>query len=252
MHLGRRKKVQGSSSDLALVEKDVCLRELATELPSADSSITYEDAGSHLHKTPALVARARDLIRQAYHEHMLHAPKTETLPMLIRLNVLNALAQNAIAMGFSPAGLCQDDWISPFNSHGPHLPGSTAILEAACPSSLRPTAVQRMVRHHPWIDLFPFPALRDNILRAMDDGSLDDDDLCFDILEVWGEDIETRPCLVIWGDPSDGRAWEASPSFLRKWGWLLPGCPGLVDSTNYWRKKRGQARLDSGRIVELC
>jgi hypothetical protein len=171
--------------------------------------------------------------------------------MLIRLNVLNALAQNAVAMGFSPAGLCQDDWISPFNSHGPHLPGSAPLLKAGCPNSLQPTAVQRAVRHHPWIDLLPVPALRDNILRAMDAGFLDDDDLCFDVLEPWGEGLENRPCLMIWGNPADALAWEASPSFLHKWGWLMGGCSGLVDSTNHWREKRGQPRLDSERIVEL-
>lgn len=193
--------------------------------------------------SPFKAARVRDSIRQAYHDHMLHAPRPESLQMLIRLNLLNAIARNAIRMGFLVEGLCRDEYISPFNSYGPYLPGSTSALAPFCPASLQPTALQRTVRHHPWLDLFPFPAFRDNILRVLDAGLFDDDELCVDVLEVWCEDVESRPSLMIWGESWDAHAWEASPSFLRKWGWLLEDCPEIFEATNYWREKRGQKRL---------
>lgn len=164
------------------------------------------------------------------------------LPCLTRLNVLDAMARNAAAMGLGIKGLCRDDLISPFNQHGPRTPWSGEIL-ASCPVTLLPTPTQRAVVHHPWIDLIPIPRFRDNILRAMHTGLIEDDDeLCADLLRFDGNHVDNA-AIVVWADSWDIRGWEASLPFLRKWGWLIEDCFELFLATNEWRERRGEKRL---------
>jgi hypothetical protein len=179
---------------------------------------------------PQRIARIREATDAAYRAYMLHTPAPTSLHTLIRLNVLHGIARNAKLMGFWEEGLCKDDFVSPFNEHGPLLPFK-ADRATRCPPALTPTTVQRSVVHHPWIDLFPFPDFRDRILLSLDAGQLDEDALCLDILEVDGRDINERPALIIWSDSSDPSAWEVSVGFLRKWGWLVQGCRELMEAT---------------------
>lgn len=192
--------------------------------------------------SPDQVAYLRELLRRAYEDYSLGALRPSNLAVLIRLNALNAVARNAVLMGFPAEGLCRDDFESPYTEAGPRLPQSQ-IPAPACPKMLMPTALQRTVQHHPWLDLLPFPAFRDNMLRALDAGIFDDDELCEDVLNVGSEDLGEKPALIVWGESSDSGAWEANVPFLRKWGWLLRGCAELIEATNYWREKRGEKRL---------
>lgn len=255
---GRRKKTKGgldcSHYDVSPVLETPPALECKVDPASRDTSpqvsdIDYvverrelhEDHGPLMQATPQRVARIRTLIKQAYEDHMLGAPRVESLHVLIRLNALNALARNAMRMGFPVEGLCHDDYVSPFNAHGPHPPG--LVVGAAFPQALQPTTLQKTFLHHPWTDLFPFPQFRDNMLRGMEAGLFDEDELCADILEVNRNDLEQRPSLMVWGESWDAMAWEASPAFLRKWGWLLRGCPEIFEGTNYWRERRGERKL---------
>jgi hypothetical protein len=34
---------------------------------------------------------------------------------------------------------------------------------------------------------------------------------------------------------------------LKKWGWLLEGCEGVMEATNWWRASRGEEPL----VVEI-
>lgn len=179
-------------------------------------------------------------MRQAYQDYAMHAPRPTYLPLLVRLNVLQAIARNATALGFSAEGLCNDDLVSPFNIQGPGRPGAPG--PASWPRDLQPTALQVALTHHPWIDLLPVPALRDNALRAAAAGVIDEDELCGDLLDVVDGTTE-KASLIVWGESWDIRAWEASIPFLRKWGSLLRGCPEIVESTNYWRSRRGEHTL---------
>lgn len=178
-------------------------------------------------------------MQDAYMHYTLNSPKPTYLPGLIRLNALNAVAHNATVLGFSKENLCQDDLISPFNYPDPKAP-----TEPHIPESLRPTTLQRSIHHHPWTDLFPLPRFRDNILRAMISGTLDEDELCLDLLEVVNGDTCANAYLIVWGRPWDISGWEVSPGFLRKWGWLLEGCPEAIDATNRWRETRGESKLN--------
>lgn len=197
--------------------------------------------GHLLHVTPQWREKARDLAQMAYRDYSAGTPRPSHIHVLTRLNVLDAMARNATALGFSVKGLCSDELVSPFNQAGPGLPW-TGKLFSSCPESLRPTPIQRAIIHHPWIDLLPIPRLRDNILLAMRDGVLDDDELCGDLLSLDDGRGETAS-LIVWADSWDPRAWEASIPFLRKWGWLLSGCRELWVATSEWREKRGECRL---------
>ncbi|KAM5366405.1 hypothetical protein ACJZ2D_010515 [Fusarium nematophilum] len=182
---------------------------------------------------PGAQGALRQFVKKAYEGYVLGCPQPWYLSTLIQVNVFNALVQNGFALGFS------DCWqrkgaISPFSIIGP---GQSCDSYPPC---LRPTALQRTVPHHPWIDLFPIPQMRDHILLSFH--HLDMDELCGDLLDV-KPGLDGKPSLVVWRDPWDLRGWEASALFLRKWGWMLGGCRDILQATNYWRQKRGEDRI---------
>lgn len=183
---------------------------------------------------PGAQARLDFYARRAYTEYMLHSPRPAALHIVVQLNVLHALMQNAKALQITPTSLCDVDLLSPFNRQGPVAP------ETGLPPALRPTPLQTATQHRPWIDLFPLPELRDAILRLS--WSDLENDISTDLLDVDDAD-GLKPNLVVWGEASDPRAWEATVPFLKKWGWLVRGCEGLIESTNYWRERRGDRRL---------
>ncbi|KAJ0283357.1 hypothetical protein COL940_004706 [Colletotrichum noveboracense] len=165
--------------------------------PGQDSILPTLLGGCALIKCPQRLSLAQSRVKEVYEGYSLHAPRPSALHVLIRLRVLAALAHNAAAMGFPPQGLCREDFISPYNLSGP-LELENFDLTTPGRESLRPTDLQRRILHHPWIDLFPFPIFRDNVLLAMASGLVDDDQLCADILEVKDEDLAGRPSLIVW------------------------------------------------------
>lgn len=177
-----------------------------------------------------LVADVNELL---YTNSVAASPRLDMLLTLTHFNVFRALVGNTISMGFDMAWLTGDA-ISPFFTAG------QSLLGANCPVNLRPTLMQFEVEHHPWIDLFPFPALRDNLLAA--DGNYDEDQLCLDLIEFCHVPRDQEG-LIVWGEPGDPASWEVSEAFLRKWAWVLKGCGELHQSTNYWRESRGEKAL---------
>ncbi len=115
------------------------------------------------------------------------------------------------------------------------------------PPSLQDTWLQQTTPHDMWVDIFPCPKLRDNILSY---GSMvSEDDFCVDVMGGLFEgfnDIELNG-LLVWGEPWSETGWEVTPGFVKKWGFLLKGCDDLIDATNKYRAARGEDRL----IVEL-
>jgi hypothetical protein len=55
-------------------------------------------------------------------------------------------------------------------------------------------------------------------------------------------DIE-RCGFLVWGHPWLATSWEVSEGFVRRWGFLLKGCPEVVNSADCWRLLRGEERL---------
>lgn len=168
----------------------------------------------------------------AHQAQILGSPRVDQLLTLIQFNVFRALISNTSALGFTMDWL-EEDAISPWNS-------TSGSVISSCPASLRPTAIQRTIPHHPWIDLFPIPQMRDNMLLAGD--SYDEYELCNDLVDFCDVPNE-KTGLIVWGEPWDPSGWEMSESFLSRWRWVVNGCVGLLASTNYWRAQRGEREL---------
>ncbi|KAL3474594.1 hypothetical protein BJX99DRAFT_260191 [Aspergillus californicus] len=162
-------------------------------------------------------------------------PFGDSLLTLSKVNVFRAFIGNMIALGMSPGPeWMMEEALSPFSTL---LPGYARDDEL--PPSLRPTPLQRTELHHPWLDFFPFPRLRDNLISA---GDFDDHPLCLDIMGFW--DVTNESCgMLVWGDPTDPRNWEVSETFLQRWPWVVSGCPELMASTNRWRSQRGEKMI---------
>lgn len=136
------------------------------------------------------------------------------------------------------------DWlicaaISPFGRDGEHSQ-ARITLSASCPQNLAPTDLQMRRKHHPWVDLFPLPKMRDNLLVAVTEilSPEEEEQLFYDIAESCGG--KEWAGFVLWGDPWECRNWEVSVPFLSRWGWLLRGCPEILEATNHWRTQRGE------------
>ncbi|PIG87879.1 hypothetical protein AARAC_000841 [Aspergillus arachidicola] len=160
---------------------------------------------------------------------------------------------------------------------GPYSDDTIAYpLNPNIPLSLVPTRLQQTRLHSFYIKLFPFPRVRDNLIRR--EGSFDHWELLHDLfgdllgaiptrerqptslaitvpdpnsmctsplIPRYDEDEVTaeRKGLIVWGEPHHTRSWEATPRFLAKWSWAVKGCDDLIESTNHWRMLRGEKPL---------
>ncbi|KIW09823.1 hypothetical protein PV08_11924 [Exophiala spinifera] len=91
------------------------------------------------------------------------------------------------------------------------------ILSPPCtskvPLSLHPSKTQMTVLHIPWIDRFPFPGMRDKVIRL--NGMFDEEEFLNDMFQMSTFDI--LPDSVSW----DPNAWIMTQSFEEKWGFLF-------------------------------
>jgi hypothetical protein len=107
------------------------------------------------------------------------------------------------------------------------------------PPSLKPTARQQIIPHGQYVDMLPWPTMRDNILAMID--TIDEASLCnemaTDELKVWG--------AVPW----EPMSWELSKGFVEKWWFILDD--DILHVTNFWRMQRGEARLVLPKLTIL-
>lgn len=186
--------------------------------------------------------KIREFLQRVSTNWGLNLPTPHDLPLVTRLNTFDALARNALMLRIPLEYLETDDYSSVFNYHGPPPPSTE---KPDLPTNLQPTALQQTVTHHSWLDLFPIPQMRDNILRGINAGEYDEDvlcdALCCDLLKF---DDTTNAALVVWGESWDAAGWEFGAEFFMRWGVLLQGCAEVLETTNYWRQKRGARRLE--------
>lgn len=184
----------------------------------------------------------------AYASYMQGELAMAHLPLLVRYNLATALATNAALLGVTEE-FFRWDGVSPMNKQGPLLGLNFQDQFVGWPVALKPTQSQLSIEHHPWVDCFPWPQLRDNLLKAFEHPDLcDEDELCRDICDYG--DADREPMLLIWGCPSDPQSWEVSNAFLKKWAWLLSGCGEVLLSTNHWRAERGEALITSRHFAD--
>jgi Domain of unknown function (DUF3425) len=99
------------------------------------------------------------------------------------------------------------------------------------PPSLLPTELQKTIPHHGYIDMIPFPILRDRILETLN--VINEEELCRDLQsDDW----------KIWGKkPWEPGSWEFARDFVLKWWFLLDD--DILRMTNFWRMQRQEEPL---------
>jgi hypothetical protein len=184
-------------------------------------------------------------------DHLLEIPS---------LTLLNAAMK--VAQRLNIAGILWDlTAMSPFyqgsDSSPPSLlsgsssPPSTAfspngheVIEL--PLHLQPTTSQRLIPHHPILDLLPWPSTRDKLIQVfhlppeMRPKSAQDPigllRFVYDMEDVSGEGIRVRG-----GDPFAPEAWEVGQVVFERWWWAFDG--EIVESSNCVRRERGEDQL---------
>jgi hypothetical protein len=156
------------------------------------------------------------------------------------------------------------------------FPGRAAITSTASniPESLRPTRLQNTRVHATCLDLIPFAQIRDNLIEQ--EGRFSWAELIEDLVghlvnpfcflgpqrqqdahiaeeeAPWYGDEDdftaNRNGIIVWGPAHRPESWEVTAGFLRKWGWSLKGCQGIIESTNLWRKTRGEEPLTRSTV----
>ncbi|KAL2070527.1 hypothetical protein VTL71DRAFT_13553 [Oculimacula yallundae] len=136
--------------------------------------------------------------------------------ILQQLDVWDALLNIASKLELA----CQQD--SGFNVLAP---------VTSLPASLVPTLQQRFVPHKPYVDMLPWPSMRDRILNSP--SSINEAEFICDMtsseMKVWGS--------LAW----DPIGWEISAEFAKKWWFLIDD--GILQNANFWRSQRGEEAL---------
>lgn len=81
------------------------------------------------------------------------------------------------------------------------------------PDSLQPTALQLTTPHPRWMDRFPFPKMRDNMITLM--GIIDEEEFFADLFCL--DSFEIKSGAAAW-DPA---SWKMGKNFAKKWGYLF-------------------------------
>jgi hypothetical protein len=229
-------------------------RRKAKRAPSPSRTVSSESLGTSssavheygelrcAHASPNALEYLRWFEATARESYALGSPKSEHLIGIQRLNVHRAISENIRAIGMTLEWTNCDDSLSIFNLSPP------GFTVDGIPLSLRPTEIQRTIPHHPWLDFFPFPKMRDCLITAAH--LFDDNELCHDLMAFW-DTRNTGATLLVWGQSWDPRNWEVTEGFVRKWSWLLRDSPELWISTNYWRRRRGEKALVWREVLAL-
>ncbi|KAJ6782435.1 hypothetical protein PWT90_07307 [Aphanocladium album] len=154
----------------------------------------------------------------------------ERLLCVSQYNLILAMASNASALGLSMEDL-RHDILSPFNADSGAFPQGLA-------AGLQPTAAQREIPHHPWIDLCPSPAFRDILLKR--GAEYCDEELC----AAMAGTAQERPGLLVWGNAWDPDAFDDLDKRL-----ATATGRGTTRTTLADQNGRRQTNLSSGRAV---
>ncbi len=167
-----------------------------------------------------------------------------------RISYFASMFTNASMFGFDFGPYLDENSTSPL--YDPELTTATeadinkvvATRHAGVSKDLRPVMAQLTKKHHPYLDVLPFPMSRQKAITAAstDPPLLDEDDMCIDLminegLVCWGS--PGRGAGMDMGAPWDMRSWEAKPWFLEKWWWLVGDKDDdMWSGSRWWRMIR--------------
>jgi hypothetical protein len=214
-------------------------------------------------------------------DHLIH---------LIQHNVFRALISNKSLLRTATTFLKGTNPLAFGNKSATRLCGGLTVIRPLpdhnIPDSLYPTLLQMNCVHTSWIDMFPFPKFRDNLIKKGVEFIPEEmrQDLFGDIfpdftaqisrgnesallstlpstpaisgasndreVEIPDDYTAERRCLITWGDPWKIESWEVTPGFLKRWGWALEGCDDLIQASNRWRALRSEELIPFPQHVD--
>lgn len=189
-------------------------------------------------------------------DHLLEIPSLTLLNAAMkvaqRLNIAGILWDLTSISPFYKGPESQTISSPPSLSSGSSSPPSTApspdgpddVIEL--PRHLQPTPSQRLIPHHPILDLLPWPSTRDKLIQVfhlppeMRPKSAQDPigllRFVYDMEDVSGEGIKVRG-----GDPFAPEAWEVGQVVFERWWWAFDG--EIVERSNCVRRECGKNQL---------
>lgn len=84
---------------------------------------------------------------------------------------------------------------------------------SSVPESLQPTPLQLATPHYDWIDRWPFPRMRDNMILL--NAVINAEEMFVDFFKM--ESFSIKQGGLAW----DPNAWQISPEWETKWGYLF-------------------------------
>lgn len=195
-------------------------------------------------------------------------PSIDQLLHLIHFNVFRGCYRNKIILGRAAVSLIPDKDPVRFDVAWPAY-SRVVPIQPGIPEKLMPNQSQMDTIHTTWINVLPFPKMRENLIRrescfshkefVRDMMGMGPDPLLFTqrhyvpskpnvqtrmVLPAEDDELTTgRTGMILWGEPYIIDSWEVTPGFLRKWAWTMEGCEELICSTNKWRSIRGEEPL---------
>lgn len=241
--------------------------------PTAQTKVTTEDV--YINRTTPDSVSSTSTTLSFSSDHLIH---------LIQHNVFRALISNKSLLRALSNFVAVPHHAVSSDESAVRLSGSLTVVRPLSdhnmPSALYPTLLQMNCAHTGWIDMFPFPKFRDNLIKQGPKFVPEDmrQDLCGDLFPDYvggipsnnvinSEVLSTPPPasaagagsngvdgdfedpddytagrtgLINWGDPWNIESWEVTPGFLKKWGWAFEGCDDLLRASNRWRASRNE------------
>ncbi|KAF2475687.1 uncharacterized protein BDR25DRAFT_211235 [Lindgomyces ingoldianus] len=93
------------------------------------------------------------------------------------------------------------------------VPAKSSPVSSGIPVPLQPTPLQLLTIHARWIDRFPFPKMRNNMISM--GGIIDDEEFLSDLFTI--PSFSIKPGCATW----DPHGWKIEKPFLEKWGYLF-------------------------------
>ncbi|KAE8447094.1 hypothetical protein EG329_011078 [Mollisiaceae sp. DMI_Dod_QoI] len=271
--------VEGEQPDSALTILDGTLLQVKEEEPfrlfksKPFASELTRDASPNLPIIGMFYAasEAVSLLDNAMLKETYFPLSSDHLLRLIHFNVYRALVSNKLLL-LNTTSLIRADEGLVLPSHQNLCEGLSLVRtkqpEQKIPPNLYPTTKQMSIAHSSWLNMFPFPRVRDNLILSQKD--FNHRDLCNDLFgelffrniqssscanttiaanggvsDFWDDDVAARRRgFIVWGEPWDVNSWEVTPGFLKEWPWVLEGCEEVIVASNRWRAQRDEPPLE--------
>ncbi|KAK4941603.1 hypothetical protein LTR10_018480 [Elasticomyces elasticus] len=214
--LRERKRIQDRLAQRARRDRLVANK---SKTPEAVSEASDNPVGISNETSPERSPEAKsnqscvDLIPvspQSTHRIDFHAFACAGVPAMRSHHLRCSLSGMSIYLALGRHALVQGTICSACDENAP-----SPIEYLSLPDSLKPTPLQLVKPHRKWIDRFPFPRMRDNLILLSE--ILDLDDFVRDLFGMSSLIFRHESGQATW-DPG---AWIIAPEFASKWGYLF-------------------------------